>query len=113
MGDFKFRKKERIIKRSEFQTILKQGIRYSAQNFNIIIYQRSGGELRRLGISISKKVGGAVKRNRVKRLLREFFRLNKDNLPEASDLLFIAKPGSVDLNYSSLAEQLSEFFKRI
>jgi len=110
MGDFKLEKKERITKKSEFRTITKGGSRYTTQNFIIIIY-RNNREIRRLGISVSKKVGGAVKRNRVKRLVREFFRLNKDQLPESSDFLFIAKPGSIQLNYSTLSEEMLEFFK--
>ena len=110
MGDFSFRKKERITKKSEFQTIIKDGIRYTTKNFVIIIHQNNR-DLRRLGISVSKKVGGAVKRNRVKRLVREFFRLNKDQLPESKDFLFVAKPGSIELNYSTLSQEMLEFFK--
>ncbi len=112
MGDFSFRKKERITKKSEFQTIIKDGIRYTTKNFVIIIHQNNR-DLRRLGISVSKKVGGAVKRNRVKRLVREFFRLNKDQLPESKDFLFVAKPGSIELNYSTLSQEMLEFFKHL
>ena len=112
MGDFGFRKKERITKKSEFQTIIKDGIRYTTKNFVIIIHQNNR-DLRRLGISVSKKVGGAVKRNRVKRLVREFFRLNKDQLPESKDFLFVAKPGSIELNYSTLSQEMLEFFKHL
>ena len=61
---------------------------------------------------MSRKVGGAVKRNRVKRLLREFFRQNKDRLPEGHDIVFIAKPDSITLDYFTLAENLSKFFGR-
>jgi len=112
MGDFRLRKSERITKKSEFQLIVKYGARYNTQNFIIVIYQNNR-DIRRLGISVSKKIGGAVKRNRVKRLLREFFRLNKEQLPEASDILFIAKPGSTQLFYSTLAEEMSGFFSRL
>jgi len=64
-------------------------------------------------MSVSKKVGGAVQRNRVKRLLREFFRLNKEQLPESSDILFIARTGSAQLRYATLSEELLEFFQRL
>ncbi|RLA94503.1 MAG: ribonuclease P protein component, partial [Deltaproteobacteria bacterium] len=88
------------------------GIHYTTKNFVIIIHQNNR-DLRRLGISVSKKVGGAVKRNRVKRLVREFFRLNKDQLPESKDFLFVAKPGSIELNYSTLSQEMLEFFKHL
>lgn len=110
MGDFRLRKKERITKKTEFQTIIKQGTRYTTKNFTIIIH-RNKRDTRRLGISVSKKVGEAVKRNRVKRLVREFFRLHKDQLPEFCDFLFIAKSGSIQLNYSTLCEEMLAFIK--
>lgn len=113
MGDFKLTKKERITRKSEFQKIAQNGISYTTQNFVFIIYNRKSGEIRRLGISVGKKVGAAVKRNRVKRLLREFFRLNKDKFPESSDLLFIAKPGSANLNYLTLSDEILGFLKLI
>ena len=113
MGAFRLKKKERITRRSEFLEITKQGIRYNTQNFLIIIFSGNNEPIRRLGITVSKKVGGAVKRNRVKRLLREFFRLHKEQLPESSDILFIAKPGSAYLKYSALSKEMVDFFKRI
>jgi len=111
MGNFTLKKKERITKKSEFLKIGQNGVRYKTQNFLIIIFSRKNSELRRLGISVSKKVGGAVKRNRVKRLLREFFRLNKGQLPAACDFLFVAKPGAAQLNFSALSQELMDFFK--
>jgi len=113
MGSFRLKKNERITRRSEFLEITKQGIRYNTQNFLIIIFPGNNELIRRLGITVSKKVGGAVKRNRVKRLLREFFRLHKEQLPDASDILFIAKPGSAYLKYSALCKEMIDFIKRI
>ena len=110
MGDFKFRKKERLTRKSDFQTITKNGTRYNTENFIIIIYENNR-DIRRIGISASRKVGGAVKRNRVKRLVREFFRLHKDQLPDSNDFLFIAKPGSTQLNYTTLSDEMLRFFK--
>jgi len=105
MEDCRFKKNERLTKKSDFQTIFKHGTRYTTGNFVIIIHQNNR-DIRRIGISVSKKVGGAVKRNRVKRLVREFFRLHKDQLPISKDFLFIAKPGSTQLTYQGLSEEL-------
>lgn len=63
-------------------------------------------ERKRLGITTSRRVGAAVKRNRIKRLLREFFRLHKTCFPPASDIVFIAKPGADKLDYARLREEL-------
>lgn len=51
----------------------------------------------RLGVSVSRKVGGAVERNRVKRLLREAFWAQAEGLPEGHDFVLVARPDSREL----------------
>lgn len=59
----------------------------------IIVYgARNGLTVTRLGLSVSRKVGGAVARNRVKRLLREAFRAERAGLPAGLDLVLVARP---------------------
>ncbi len=112
MIDHRLRRHERLTKRADFETIFREGIRYSTRHFFITIYQ-TNLDVRRLGMVVSRKVGGAVKRNRVKRLVREFFRLNKHRLPEGHDIVFIAKPNSIELDYVALTEEMLEFFGRL
>ncbi len=59
----------------------------------------------RLGLAVTRRLGKAVRRNRVKRLLREFFRRHKRELP-ARDLVIMAKPGAKALSYQQVTMEL-------
>lgn len=111
MKPFSLTKNERIRKTSEFKRIFSEGKRYQTENFLIILHPNQY-ERRRLGIVVSKKIGKAVVRNRIKRLLREFFRLNKPKFPESSDLLFVVKKRLEKPNYTSVYNELIEVFEK-
>jgi ribonuclease P protein component len=61
---------------------------------------------RRLGITVGKKAGNAVRRNRIKHLLREYFRLNKLRLSESQDIVIMAKKNIPRLNYQDVCKEL-------
>ena len=71
-----FSQQERMLKRPDFLECFARGRKKNSANF-IIFYQDRRIDHPRIGITVSKKVGNAVRRNRIKRLLREFFRLHK------------------------------------
>ncbi len=62
----------------------------------------------RIGLTVSRKVGGSVVRNVVKRRLREAFRRNKRDLPLGFDLVVIARVGAGDADYETLERELLE-----
>ena len=62
----------------------------------------------RLGLVVSKKIGNAVKRNRVKRIIREYFRINRHKFPLGRDVIIIAKTGADSLNYKVLKKEIEK-----
>jgi ribonuclease P protein component len=72
----------------------------------------ASGPVRRIGITASRKVGGAVARNRVKRAIREWFRHSRENLPADVDVVVIARPGAAALSGSELASGLSRLVEQ-
>jgi ribonuclease P protein component len=93
-------KRSRLSRSSDFQRIYRQG-RSTASRFLVLYWFKRPAELAdegpRLGLSVSKKLGGAVIRNRVKRLLREAFRANAEQLAKEYDLVVIARPQLIEL----------------
>lgn len=82
-------KGSRLHLKNDFQEIIHGGIRIQGQH--LVLWYRpapSGRPMAKMGLVVSKKFGGAVVRNRAKRLLREAFRLNRENLADGVDYIF-------------------------
>jgi len=105
MGSFSFSKKERLLKRKDFVNLNQSGKRLYSKNFLIII-GKNNLDYSRLGITVTKKIGKSIKRNRIKRLIREFFRLNKARLPKGYDISIVAKSDVSGLKLQDIEKEL-------
>jgi ribonuclease P protein component len=77
---------------AEFERVYRQGRSQGNRFLVLYAFPRGGEDAPRLGVSVSRKVGGAVDRNRVKRLLREAFWAQADALPPGHDFVVVARP---------------------
>jgi ribonuclease P protein component len=84
--------------------VFSAGQRCSAPALRLIIARNEAG-IPRLGLAVSRKVGGAVVRNRVKRRLREIFRRDRGLLPEPLDIVVVPQAGADLLTFAELREQ--------
>ena len=110
--DHSFKKADRILKRNEFIQLSKFGRKIQNEYF-IVLYAPGQYDRSRLGITVTKKVGKAVKRNRIKRLVREYFRQNRHLLSGYWDLNVIAKKEAADLSSEKIFDSLCNVFERI
>jgi len=95
----------RLHKSREFNRVREMGRKRHTPHFVVIVMIRPTGPTR-LGLTVSRKVGCAVRRNRVKRLVREFFRTRHDSLPGHSDISIIAKKGASELEHLAIWSEL-------
>ena len=93
--------KRRIIKSSRTFNELFQNVTKSTSKYFLLVYRKS--DALKFGFTVSKKIRGAVKRNRAKRRLRELFRLNQDKFPNDKEIIFMAKPGVEHEKFDVLA----------
>ncbi len=107
-----FGKQERVRKRRDYLTIYQQGVREHSGHFTCLSCRNPAGG-KRLGITVGKKVGTAVQRNRIKRLIREFYRLHKQRLPASRDIVIMAKSRAASLSNSEIRKELEMLFVKI
>jgi ribonuclease P protein component len=101
----------RIRRRAEYQRVFDAGRRAHGRYFTIVAAPAEG-PLSRLGIVASRKVGGAVARNRAKRLIRQVFRTAP--IPAvAADLIVIAKPAAAGAGATDVATDYRVTLKRL
>jgi ribonuclease P protein component len=87
----------RLSRSAEFERVYRQGRSTANRHLVLYAFPNPAAERPRLGLSVSRKVGGAVERNRVKRLLREAFAHAEEGIRPGQDIVVVARPPAGEL----------------
>lgn len=108
-GRESFPRRERLTTPREFREVFDHGRRAAGQAFICYVAEGQG---RKLGMAVSRKVGGAVTRNRVRRFIREVYRHERAALREGMRMVVVAKPAAAALTFAESREALRRLFRQ-
>ncbi|MGZ9585972.1 ribonuclease P protein component [Paenibacillus marinisediminis] len=96
----------RLKDRADFSRVYRYGRSWANHQLVLYVYPRPEVEKFRVGISASKKIGNAVVRNRMRRLIKEIMRQHADRIKDHVDLVIIVRKGAVDMDYEQLTKSV-------
>jgi ribonuclease P protein component len=96
----------------DFQRVNRTGKRRAGAHFVVVVAPARADGPAKLGLAVSRRVGNAVARNRVKRAVREWFRRARPALPSATDWVVIARAGAAELAHADIGAELAELARR-
>jgi ribonuclease P protein component len=102
----------RIVRSSDYRVLYRTGRKIHSERF-ILFWRENRTGHHRLGITVSRKVGNSVVRNRIKRLLREVFRRSMREIPGQVDIVVNVKASCAKVKYVELRSEFLVAFKRI
>lgn len=101
----------RIKKNAEFQEVFKKGKSVANRQFVVYCLRRSNQDNYRVGLSVSKKIGNAVKRNQIKRYLRQTFLEISSQLHKDVELIVIARKPAATMNFAEIKSSMIHVLK--
>ena len=101
-----------LTKNYEFKRLYNKG-KSAASKYVVIYYIKTGKPENRLGITVSTKLGGAVKRNRIRRRLKEIYRLNEDSLRKGHNIVIVARMMSRNADWKELQSSVLFLFGKL
>lgn len=107
-GPATFPRFERLRQRREFEALYREGRKLERPL--LLLFWRPGAGARRIGLAVSPKIGGAVQRNRIKRHLREAYRLEKTLLPPGTEVAIIARPKIAEETFQVIRQEVARGF---
>lgn len=105
------KKKFRIKKNKDFQIVFKQGKSFANRQFIIYVLKKNEQSAFRIGLSVSKKIGNSVMRNRIKRRIRQSFFELKDFIKEENDYVIIARKPAAEMEFHEIKSSLIHLLK--
>ena len=102
-SDQRLPKAHRLRARGEFLAVQREGARVHTKHFVVLLRP---SEQQRFGVTVTKRVAGAVGRNRIKRVAREVFRKNRELFPPHCDIVLVARKGADALDYARVQAEL-------
>jgi len=109
--DHGFPKDERIRKKRDFEKVFSYGRRIRDKYF-LIICHKSGLGKQRVAIVVGKRYGNAYLRNKIKRKMREIYRMNKEKFPLSTDCIIIPHKSVLSLSFQEIKEDLLHLLKK-
>lgn len=107
-ADERFPRSARLLRRGDFLRVQQAGKRVHTAHFIILVSPwQNAAQGSRLGVTVGKRIGCAVRRNRIKRVVREVYRRNRDLFPVDCDVVLVARSGAQDLDYGSVKDELT------
>lgn len=107
----KFPRHVRLLRHADFERVYKQGRRHFAPHLTAFYRRREQGDTLRIGFTVSKLLGGAVQRNRMRRRLREAVRLHWPEFQAPVDIVINPKKSLLVVEFSELGKEIGQVFE--